>query len=158
MKTLNLYGALALGVSALALAPGPSALHGQLFDASDVQNNRAIAASPRGKEVAPWLTRGPSPFNADGAMNAQGAKHNTALSEAQRNQAWSSSPRMIEQFPELARSTPVMQPPFTIAPLVEPNSAVRSSPRILEEYPALSRGADVHTGKGGASRLIHPGR
>ena len=79
--------------------------------------------------------------------------------DAANNRAIAASPRMLEQFPELARSAePSETPVFNIAPLAEKNTAILSSPRMRELYPALSRRAAPGTAKGGASKLMEPGK
>ena len=55
MKTKNrLY---LLAVTAAALSLNVTTGVGQVFNAKDAINNRAVAASPRAKEAFPWLTR-----------------------------------------------------------------------------------------------------
>lgn len=144
MKTKNKIQLLV--VSAAALLLNVSTSSGQVFDAADALNNRAVAASPRAKEVFPWLTRTAVP-------RTEACCAVTELTDVKKNRALAASPRALEQFPELARSG-VPVPEFTVAPLVEKNSALLSSPRIREEFPALSRGATPGPAKGGASKLM----
>lgn len=127
---------------------------GQVFNAKDVINNRAVANSPRAKEEFPWLTRTPS-VRADACCDKGEVKN--ALTEAKKNRAYVASPRIREMFPELNR-TPAPPQEFTIAPLVEKNEAVKSSPRYRELHPELSRGTTTGTAKGGASRLMEFGK
>ena len=154
MKTKNkLY---LLAVSAAALALNVSTGSGQVFSPADAANNRAIAASPRAKEAFPWLTRAPV---ARTEACCKETTENAALAAVKKNRALAASPRMLEQFPELSRSAaPSEAPVFNIAPLAEKNSAILSSPRMRELYPALSRGAASGTAKGGASKLMEPGK
>jgi hypothetical protein len=143
-----------LAVSAAALSLNVSTSSGQVFNSADALNNQAVAASPRTKEVFPWLTRGaPS----QPAACCDQAEVKNALTEAKKNPAYAGSPRIRELFPELGR-TPAPQQEFTIAPLVEKNVAVLSSPRYREQHPALSRGTTPGTAKGGASDLMELGR
>jgi hypothetical protein len=144
MKTKNrLY---LLAVSAAALALNVSTSSGQIFSPADALNNRAVAASPRAKEAFPWLTRTAEP-------RTEACCAANALDEVKKNRAYAASPRVLEQFPELSRAART-QPEFTIAPLVEKNAALLSSPRYRENHPEVSRG----TAKGGASKLMEPGK
>lgn len=145
-----------LAVSAAALALNVSTGSGQIFSPADAMNNRAVAASPRAKEAFPWLTRTAAPrTEACCKETTEGA----ALAAVKKNRALAASPRMLEQFPELARSAaPSEAPVFNIAPLAEKNTAILFSPRMRELYPALSRGAASGTAKGGASKLMEPGK
>jgi len=152
MKTKNKLYLLAVTAAALSLNATTSV--GQVFNYEDVIDNRGVAASPRAKEVFPWLTRAPSPRTE--ACCAETTPRN-GLTEARKNRAFAASPRVREQFPELGRS-PVRRPEFTIAPLVEKNAAVLSSPRAREEFPAFSRGSTTGTAKGGASKLMELGK
>jgi hypothetical protein len=142
-----------LAVSAAALALSVSTSSGQVFSSVDALNNRAVAASPRAKEVFPWLTRGaPS----EPAVCCDQAEMKNALSEAKKNPAYAGSPRIRELFPELGR-TPTPRQEFTIAPLVEKNGAFNNSPRAKEQYPEL-RYSSPGTAKGGASKLMELGK
>jgi hypothetical protein len=148
MKTQNRLDLLAITAAALLLSPATST--GQVFNSEEVLNNRAVAASPRAKEVFPWLTRSaPARTEACCAVNE--------LTAIKKNRALVASPRALEQFPELGRSAQT-QPEFTIAPLVEKNAATQSSPRHREEHPALSRGMTPGTAKGGARKLMELGK
>jgi len=135
-----------LAVSAAALALNVSTSSGQIFSPADALNNRAVAASPRAKEAFPWLTRTAVP-------RTEACCAANALDEVKKNRAYAASPRVLEQFPELSRAART-QPEFTIAPLVEKNAALLSSPRYRENHPEVSRG----TAKGGASKLMEPGK
>ena len=68
-----------------------------------------------------------------------GACVRNELTEARKNQAFSSSPRVLEQFPELGRP-PLLSQDLDIVPPAQKHSAILSSPRMLEEYPALKLG------------------
>jgi hypothetical protein len=148
MKTKNRLHLLAVTAAALSLSPATSI--GQVFNSEHVVNNRAVAASPRTKELFPWLTRSaPQRNEACCAVNE--------LTGVKRNRAFAASPRALEQFPELARLAQP-QPEFTIAPLVEKNAAALSSPRYREQRPELSRGTTTGTARGGASKLMELGK
>jgi hypothetical protein len=134
MKTKNRLYLLAVGAAALALNISTSS--GQVFSPADAVNNRAIAASPRAKEVFPWLTR--STTTAVTPAKPSGSK--TALTEATKNRAFASSPRTLEQFPELARPTQAPKAESSVASTVIKNRAWASSPRAKEEFPWLARG------------------
>lgn len=127
-----------LAVSAAALSLNLTTASAQVFNSTDVANNRAIAASPRAKEVFPWLTR----ETAKPAVTAKASDTRTALTEVKKNRALAASPRMLEQFPELGR--PVQ--PFrkstesSIASRELKNRAYAVSPRALEQFPWLARG------------------
>lgn len=148
MKTKSKLYLLAVTAAAFALSDTTSV--GQVFNADDAINNRAIADSPRAKEAFPWLTRTPS-VRADACCD-QGEARN-ALTEAKKNRAYAASPRVREMFPELGR-TPASSQEFTIAPLVEKNEALKSSPRYREQHPEVLRVTPAGTAKGGASKLM----
>ena len=152
MKTKNKMYLLAVTAAAFALSATTSV--GQVFNAEDVTNNRAVAASPRAKEAFPWLTR-TAPVRADACCDKGEVKN--ALTEAKKNRAYAASPRVRELFPELGL-TPTPPTEFTIAPLVEKNEAVKSSPRYREQHPEISRGTPTGTAKGGASKLMEFGK
>ena len=148
MKTKNrLY---LLAVTAAALSLNATTGVGQVFNAKDVINNRAVANSPRAKEEFPWLTRTAAP-RTDACCDKGEVKN--ALTEAKKNRAYAASPRVREMFPELSR-TPAPPQEFTIAPLVEKNEALKSSPRYREQHPEALRGTTTGTAKGGASKLM----
>ncbi len=144
MKTNSKLYLLAVGAAALVLNISTSS--GQVFSPADALNNRAVAASPRAKEAFPWLTRTAAP-------RTEACCAANALDEVKKNRTYAASPRVLEQFPELSRAART-QPEFTIAPLVEKNAALLSSPRYRENHPEVSRG----TAKGGASKLMEPGK
>ena len=121
-----------LAVIAAALSLNVSTSFGQAFDSFEALNNRAVAASPRAKEVFPWLTRG--------AATAV-TPTTTALADVTRNRAFAASPRVLEQFPELARpAQPVKSADSSVAATVIKNRALAASPRAREEFPWLARG------------------
>ena len=152
MKTkIRLY---LLAVTAAALSLNATTSLGQVFNAKDVINNRAVAASPRAKEAFPWLTRTAAP-RIEACCDKGEVKN--ALTEAKKNRAYAASPRVRELFPELGL-TPTPPTAFTIAPLVEKNEAVKSSPRYREQHPEISRGTPTGTAKGGASKLMESGK
>ena len=148
MKTKNRLYLLVMTAAALSLNATTGV--GQVFNAKDVINNRAVANSPRAKEAFPWLTRTAAPR--PDACCDQGEVKN-ALTEAKKNRAYAASPRVREMFPELNR-TPAPPQEFTIAPLVEKNEALKSSPRYREQHPEALRGTTTGTAKGGASKLM----
>ena len=131
MKTKNKLYWLALSATALSLSVSTSS--GQVFDSVEALNNRAIAASPRAKEVFPWLTRG-------AVSRVTPAK--TALTDVAKNRAFAASPRILEQFPELARpAQPLKTAERAVASTtVIKNRAWAASPRVREEFPWLARG------------------
>ena len=151
MKTkIRLY---LLAVTAAALSLNATTSLGQVFNAKDVINNRAVANSPRAKEAFPWLTRTAVPSVV--ACCDKGEVKN-ALTEAKKNRAYASSPRVRELFPELGL-TPTQPREFTIAPLVEKNTGIFTKPRAKEQFPEL-RFLSPATAKGGASKLMEFGK
>jgi hypothetical protein len=118
-----------LAVSAAALALNISTSSGQVFDSVEALNNRAVAASPRAKEVFPWLARGTA-----------ATPTKTALTEVTKNRAFAASPRVLEQFPELARPVQPLKAESSVVSTVIKNRALASSPRAKEEFPWLARG------------------
>lgn len=147
MKTKNKMYLLAVTAAAFALSATTG--FGQVFNAADAMNNRAVANSPRAKEAFPWLTRTAAP-RTDACCEKGEVKN--ALTEAKKNRAYAASPRVRELFPELGL-TPTPPSEFTIAPLVEKNRAFTSSPRAKEQFPEL-RFSSPTTAKGGASKLM----
>ena len=109
MKTkIRLY---LLAVTAAALSLNATTGLGQVFNAKDVINNRAVANSPRAKEEFPWLTRGGTePTRSKEAVTTS----KSALAEVRENRALAASPRMKELYPELARGA---EKSVEIAPL-----------------------------------------
>jgi len=152
MKTQNYLSLLAIVATALSINITTTAA--QSVDSAESLKNSAVAASPRAKEVFPWLSR--APFSSSDACCDKG-EVKTELTEARKNRAIAASPRLLEMFPELGRD-PTPPREFTIAPLVEKNSAFLTSPRGREEFPALSRGTTPGTAKGGASKLMEFGK
>ncbi len=145
MKTKNkLY---LLAVSAAALFLNITTAVGQVFNAVDVINNRAVAASPRAKEEFPWLTRGGTkPTGSKEAVT----KSKSALAEVKENRALAASPRMKELYPELARPavTPSESAVATRSGInalaeVRRNRAFAASPRMKELFPELARGTET---------------
>ena len=151
MKTKNKLTLLVVAAAAFALSATTGV--GQVFNAEDATNNRAVAASPRAKEAFPWLTR-TAPVRADACCDKGEVKN--ALTEAKKNRAYAASPRVRELFPELGR-IPAPPQEFTIAPLVENNRAFVTSPRAKEQFPEL-RFSSPTTAKGGASKLMDSGK
>lgn len=119
-----------LAVIAAALAFNVSTSSGQVFDSVEALNNRAVAASPRAKEIFPWLTRGTAV-----------TPTKRALTDVSKNRAFAASPRTLEQFPELARpAQPVKAGGSSVATTVIKNRGLAASPRAKEEFPWLARG------------------
>ena len=119
-----------LAVIAAALSLNVSTSSGQVFDSVEALNNRAVAASPRAKEVFPWLTRGTAV-----------TPKKTALTDVTKNRAFAASPRTLEEFPELARpAQPLKATDSAVASTVLKNRALAASPRAKEEFPWLARG------------------
>ena len=144
MKTNNRLYLLALTAAALSLNATTGV--GQVFNAKDVINNRAVANSPRAKEEFPWLARGGTePTRSKEAVTTS----KSALAEVKENRAFAASPRMKELFPELAR--PAVTPSECAVATrsgnnalaeVRRNSALAASPRMKELFPELARGAE----------------
>ncbi len=119
-----------LAVIASALSLNVSTSIGQVFTSVEALNNRAVAASPRAKEVFPWLTRSTA------VTRAKAVPINST-----KNRAYAASPRMIEQFPELARpAQPAKTTESVVVTTVIQNRALAASPRAKEEFPWLTRG------------------
>lgn len=159
MKAKNYLSLLALTAGVLAL--NITTATAQYVDSVASLKNRAVAASPRAKEVFPWLSRPPAP-RIESCCPKVAAKNE--LSEVRNNRAPATSPRMRELYPELARGAePVRKrsavPMFEMPASVR-NNAIASSPRAREEFPALSRGArlEKETAEASASRLAESGK
>lgn len=136
MKTKNKIYLLAVSVAALSL--GAVASFGQVFSYTDVQNNRAVAASPRAKEQFPWLALEGVP------QNSFTQRADRVPAAVKNNRSFATSPRVLEQYPELARtawSSAVASPNSgaenSRLALVLKNRALAHSPRILEQFPQL---------------------
>lgn len=129
-----------LAVSAAALALNLTTASAQLFNSTDVANNRAVAASPRALEQFPWLAR----QTAKPAMTAKSADTRTALTEVKKNRALAASPRMLEQFPELGRPVQPLRKSTesSVAATMIKNRALAASPRMIEQFPWLARGGE----------------
>jgi hypothetical protein len=151
MKTKNYLSLLA--IIATALSMNTTTATAQSVNSVESLNNRAVAASPRAKEVFPWLTRAPS-SSSDACCDKGEVKNE--LTEARKNRAYAASPRVREIFPELGRD-PTPRREFTIAPLVDKNAAFLASPRAKEQFPEL-RLSSPATAKGGASKLMESGK
>ena len=144
MKTNNRLYLLALTAAALSLNATTGV--GQVFNAKDVINNRAVANSPRAKEEFPWLARS----NTDPTRSQKAATTaKSALAKVKENSALAASPRMKELYPELAR--PAVTPSECAVATrsgnnalaeVRRNSALAASPRMKELFPELARGAE----------------
>jgi hypothetical protein len=122
-----------LAVTAAALSLNVSTSSGQVFDSVKALSNRAVAASPRAKEVFPWLTR---------CTATAVTPTKTALTDVTKNRVFAASPRTLEQFPELSRpAQPVRSADSSVAATVIKNRALAASPRAKEEFPWLARGS-----------------
>jgi len=120
-----------LGVSAAALCLNFSTSSGQVFDSVQALNNRAVAASPRAKEMFPWLTRGSVVTPTE-----------RTVTDVTKNRAFAASPRVSEQFPELARPAQTAQgSASSVREIGIKNQALAASPRAREEFPWLARGS-----------------
>src|SRR5260370_33004843 len=100
-----------------------------------------MADSPGAGKQFPWLSRQGTP-RAEPAAPAE-----SALAAIKKTRALAASPRIKEQFPELARG----EEPSAAAPAksgngeselarVVRNRALAASPRMREQYPELARG------------------
>lgn len=144
MKTHTKLYLLALSAAAVSLIV-PTA-SGQAFDSVEALKNRSIAASPRAREVFPWLARSETELS---PCEKAGTTSKSSLAEVKSNRALAASPRMKEIFPELARPS-VFADESTAAtwtginPLTEVtrNRALAASPRMHELFPELTRGAE----------------
>jgi hypothetical protein len=137
MKTQTKLYLLAVSAAAFSLSVATSLA--QPFSAADARNNRAIAASPRAKEVFPWLTRD----TAKPVVTVKSSDSRTALTEVTKNRALAASPRALEQFPELGRPVQPLRKSTerSIASMELKNRAYAASPRAIEQFPWLARGA-----------------
>lgn len=136
MKAKNRWYMLA--VSAAALSLNLSTSSGQVFDAVEALNNRAIAASPRAREAFPWLTRSAATTKSP----TKPADSGTAVTGATKNRAIAASPRAREEFPELPRPAAPLRKvsDAALSSTALKNRAWASSPRAREEFPWLARG------------------
>ena len=127
MKTKILIGAAALLGALLTF----SARADSPFTERDARINAAVAASPRAREVFPWLTRTPT-ASARAVTNAE-----------LKNTAYAKSPRVLELYPELSRSGEAAQPVCVPVPQLS-NRGYAASPRAKEMFPHLRvNSADV---------------
>ena len=125
MKTSNKLIALAIIASAGLL--GAQISTAQPIDSMKSLENRAVAASPRAKELFPWLTRSAEPAKA-------------IRPPVTENRAFAASPRVLEQYPELLRAAQPQKSADQLAAPIIGNRAVAASPRAKEEFPWLARG------------------
>jgi len=130
MKTKNTWYLVATSAAALSLAVTTGV--GQVFSYVDALNNHAVANSPRAIEAFPWLA-------VKGVPSPKAPVSPTGRVEINTSRAFVSPPRLLEQFPELAR--PAQASDSTIRWPVIKNRAYSSSPRVQEEFPWLARGA-----------------
>ena len=127
-----------VALGAAALTAGPMTVTGQYVDSPEALKNHAVAASPRAKEVFPWL-RGTTPV-----VTREAGK--SPLADVGSNRAILASPRMLENFPELR---PMGRPQAASSAAdelaaIRSNRALAASPRMLELFPVLAR-APVET-------------
>jgi hypothetical protein len=97
--------------------------------------NRGYLNTPRSREEFPWLTRGGT------IAESRRQSPKEALAALKGNRALASSPRFLEEHPELLRSegTFALTRPTVVPAYVMQNSAFAASPRTREEFPALLR-------------------
>ncbi len=91
------------------------------------------------REKDPWLARGQAPRV---ERKAEPEKSNRESITAEKNRALASSPRALEQFPELVRAPrPDADPTSELSerPSLLSHQALVSSPRFAEEFPKLAR-------------------
>jgi len=137
MKTQTKLYLLAVSAAAFSLSIATS--FAQPFNAADALNNRAIAASPRAKEVFPWLARD----TAKPVVTAKPSDSRTALTEVTKHRSLAASPRMLEQFPELGHPVQPLRKSTerSVASTELKNRAFAASPRAIEQFPWLARGS-----------------
>ena len=133
MKTNNKLIALAIIASAGLL--GARISTAQPIDSVKSLENRAVAASPRAKDLFPWLTRtAPTEVKT-------GQPSDSKLAGVTRNRAFASSPRVLEEFPELLRPAQALkEKDSSVASTFIKNRGFASTPRAREEFPWLARG------------------
>jgi len=137
MKTQTYLRLLALTAAALSL--NATTASAQYVDSLKSLKNRAVAASPRAKEVFPWLARSPA-IRTEASCDVRTTRNE--LTAVKNNRALASSPRVREQFPELARAAqPAKSTDSSLATTVIRNRAWAASPRAREEFPWLARGS-----------------
>lgn len=134
-----------LAVAAAALTMNATTVSAQLFSATDVAQNRAIAASPRAKESFPWLGR----QTATSTVAVKSSNSRSPLAEVRKNRALAASPRMLEQFPELSRpAQPARESSeSSVVSTVLKNRAFAASPRTIEQFPWLARRTAAEAGE-----------
>src|SRR6185369_13072597 len=94
MKTKNTWYLVAMSAAGLSLAVTTGV--GQVFSYVDALNNHAVANSPRAIEAFPWLA-------VKGAPSSKAPVSPTGRVEINVRRTFLSAPRVLEQFPELAR-------------------------------------------------------
>jgi hypothetical protein len=114
---------------------------------ASASTHRLIVASPHGLEEFPWLLRGELP-------NQEMVRSRGLPAELVKNKALAASPRMREQFPELALAGEaewLASHPRDArrSPLEEvlKNRAWAASPRVKEQFPELARGDFAETSR-----------
>ena len=112
---ITLFGAFALATTSA-----------QPFDSAEDLQNRAVASSPRARELFPFLTRKAAPQLTGGTARA-----------TTPGSAFAASPRVLEAHPELTRTA--VRKTYQKPSDVIQNTAIASSPRFKEEFPWLAR-------------------
>lgn len=150
MKTLRYLVLPAVTAAVLSLTP--SLATGQAVDSLASLKNRAVAASPRAREVFPWLSE-------DVRREPQIVRH-PVLADEFKNRAVFASPRSLELFPQLGRTFAGRTGSgSTELSAALANRAVLVSPRTQEQFPIIARSRSLErvVTKGGASDLMKAG-
>jgi hypothetical protein len=114
---------------------------------ASASTHRLIVASPHGLEEFPWLLREELP-------NQVTVRPWGLPAEIVRNKALAASPRIREEFPELARageaevlaSSRRNVGPNPLQEILK-NRALAASPRVKEQFPELARGDFTETNR-----------
>jgi hypothetical protein len=114
---------------------------------ASASTHRLIIASPHGLEEFPWLLREEPP-------NQVTVRSRGLPPEIVGNRALAASPRIREEFPELARAGEaelLASPKRNTGPSpleeVLKNRALAASPRMKEQFPELARGDLAQPGR-----------
>jgi len=109
---------------------------------ASASTHRLIPASPHGLEEFLWMAREPG-RQVDAKTRSEGN-----LASIKKNSALAASPRIREEFPELARAgeaewLAAHKKNVGPSPLEEvlKNRALAASPRMKEQFPELARGS-----------------
>jgi hypothetical protein len=117
---------LALAILAGSLVTSVSTFGDSPFSERDARHNAAIANSPRARESFPWLTR-----------TTQIADRSTARPIELNNVRYLRNPRLLEQYPELARGPSIRTSQKCFDVRAVANRGFAASPRAKEEFPEL---------------------